>query len=158
MAQFAWTSLCYAKLLQLCLTLWDPMGYCLPGSAVHGILQTTVLELVAMFFSRGSSWTRYQTHVSCISCSGRQILYHWAMWEAPNIQIVVDLKKKEKKEHWKIVSMHPSMECLSNSLRWGPSWLNKSGITAGRDHPSTSPTLQHIKLNSYLSSWPSACQ
>ena len=30
-------------------------------------------------FSRGSSWPRDQTHVSCI---GRQILYHWATREA----------------------------------------------------------------------------
>ena len=31
----------------------------------------------------GSSWPRDQTHVSCISFIGRQILYHWATWEAP---------------------------------------------------------------------------
>ena len=24
----------------------------------------------------------FQTHVSCVSCIGRQILYHWATWEA----------------------------------------------------------------------------
>ena len=30
-------------------------------------------------FSRGSSWPRNQSHVSCI---GRQIIYHWATWEA----------------------------------------------------------------------------
>ena len=28
---------------------------------------------------RGSSWPRDRTHISCI---GRQILYHWATWEA----------------------------------------------------------------------------
>ena len=32
--------------------------------------------------SRGSSWLRDQTHVSCVFCTGRQILYHWATWEA----------------------------------------------------------------------------
>ena len=26
---------------------------------------------------------RDQTQVSCVSCIGRQILYHWATWEAP---------------------------------------------------------------------------
>ena len=41
---------------QLCLTLCDPMGYSLPGSSVHGILQTRMLEWVAMLSSRGSSW------------------------------------------------------------------------------------------------------
>ena len=34
-----------------------------------------VLEWVAYPFSRGSSWLRNRTHVSCI---GRQILSHWA--------------------------------------------------------------------------------
>ena len=47
-----------AKLLQLCLTLCDPMNYSLPGSPVHGILQAGVLEWVFMPFSRGSSQPR----------------------------------------------------------------------------------------------------
>ena len=43
-----------------------------PGSSVHGILQARVLECVAIPFSRGSSQTRDQTHVSFL---GREILY-----------------------------------------------------------------------------------
>ena len=43
--------LCYAKLLQLCPTLCDPMNYSPPGSSVHGILQARILEWVAMPFS-----------------------------------------------------------------------------------------------------------
>ena len=39
-----------AKLLQLCLTLCDPMDYNIPGSSVHGILQARILEWVAMPF------------------------------------------------------------------------------------------------------------
>ena len=38
---------------QSCLTLCNPMDYSLPGSSVHGILQTTILEWVAIPFSRG---------------------------------------------------------------------------------------------------------
>jgi len=34
---------------------------------------------VAISFSRVSSWSRDQTRVSC---TGGQILYHWATWEA----------------------------------------------------------------------------
>ena len=37
-----------------------------------------ILEWVAISFSRGSSWPRDQTSVSCI---GRRMLYHWATWE-----------------------------------------------------------------------------
>ena len=44
-----------AKSLQLCLTLYDPMGCSMPGSSVHGILQARILEWVVMPFSRGSS-------------------------------------------------------------------------------------------------------
>ena len=51
-----------------------------PGSSVHGISQARILEWVATSFSRGSSWLRDQTHVSCI---GRRIPYPWVTWEAP---------------------------------------------------------------------------
>ena len=51
-----------------CMTLCEPMDYNLPGSSVHGILQSRILNWVAMFFSSGSSWPRNQTFISCISC------------------------------------------------------------------------------------------
>ena len=56
-----------AKLLQLCLTLCDPMDYTPPGSSVHGILQARILEWVAMPSSRGSSQTRDQNLLSLTS-------------------------------------------------------------------------------------------
>ena len=31
---------------------------------------------------QGSSRPRDETPISCVSCTGRQILYHWATWEA----------------------------------------------------------------------------
>ena len=40
-----------------------------------------ILEWVAIYSSRGSSWHRNWTCISCISCIGRQILYCWATWE-----------------------------------------------------------------------------
>ena len=54
---------------QLCLTLYYPMDSSPPGSHVHGIFQARILESVAISSSRGSSWPRYWTHVSCISCT-----------------------------------------------------------------------------------------
>ena len=68
---------------QSCLTLCDPMNHSLPGSSVHGIFQTRILEWVAVSFSRESSWLRDWTLISYVSCIGRQNLYHWATWEAP---------------------------------------------------------------------------
>ena len=49
------------KASQLCLILCDPMVY-----AVHGILQATKLNWVAIPFSRGSSKLRDLAPVSCI--------------------------------------------------------------------------------------------
>ena len=37
------------------------------GSSVHGILQKRILKWVAIPFSRGYSWLRDQTWVSCIA-------------------------------------------------------------------------------------------
>ena len=54
----------------------DPIHCSLPGSSVHGILQTRRLEWVAMPSSRGSSPPRERTHVSWVSCVGRRIVYH----------------------------------------------------------------------------------
>ena len=65
-----------AKSLQSCLTLWDSTDYSPPGSSVHGILQARTLQWVSMPSSRGSSQPRDQTHISDVSCIGRQVLYH----------------------------------------------------------------------------------
>ena len=56
-----------AQSLQLCLILCDSMHCSPPGSSVHGSLQARILEWVAIPSSRGSSWARDRTHVSCIS-------------------------------------------------------------------------------------------
>ena len=45
-------------------TLCDPMGCTPPGSSDHGILQTRILEWVAMPSSRASSQTWDQTHIT----------------------------------------------------------------------------------------------
>ena len=47
------------EVVQSCLTLWDLRGF-----SIHGIFQVRVLEWVAIFFSRGSSWPREWTLVS----------------------------------------------------------------------------------------------
>ena len=70
---------------QWCPTLCDPMGCSPSGCFVHGISQARILEWVAISRSRGSSWPRDPTLISCVSCIGRQILYPWATWEAPII-------------------------------------------------------------------------
>ena len=87
------SSVCFMQILimlciaQSCPILFcDPMDYCPPGSSVHGIFQARILEWVAISFSRGSLWPRYQT---CVSCIGRQILYHWATTEAQYLSLIL---------------------------------------------------------------------
>ena len=55
------------------------MDYGPSGSPFCEISQARMLEWITILSSRGYSWPRDQTPVSCI---GRQILYHWATWEA----------------------------------------------------------------------------
>ena len=52
---------------QKCPTLWDLMDCSPPGFSVHGIFQARRLEWLAILFSRGSSWPRDWTWVSCIT-------------------------------------------------------------------------------------------
>ena len=55
-----------SEVAQSCLTLCDPMDWSLPRSSIRGIFQATVLEWVAIFFSRGSSRPSDWTWFSCI--------------------------------------------------------------------------------------------
>ena len=65
---------------QLCPTLCNSMDCSPPGSSVHGIFQARILEWVAIFSFKGSSWTRAWTLVSCISYIAGSV--HWAIREA----------------------------------------------------------------------------
>ena len=47
-----------SEVVQSCLTLCDPMDCSLPGFSIHGILQSRILEWVAISFSRRSSQPR----------------------------------------------------------------------------------------------------
>ena len=64
-------SLQFSSVAQSCPTLCNPMDCSPSGSSVCGILQTRILEWVAMPSSRGSSGPRDQTCISFISRIGR---------------------------------------------------------------------------------------
>ena len=51
---------------QSCPTLCESMDRSLPGSFVHGILQASILEWVAVPFSRGSSYPRIKPRSSAL--------------------------------------------------------------------------------------------
>ena len=71
-------NICVCSVIQSCLTPCDPMEYSPPASSVYGIFQARTLEWVAISSSRGSSWPRDRTRVSCI---GRRILHPRATGE-----------------------------------------------------------------------------
>ena len=67
------------KVIESCPTLCNPMDY-----TIHVILQTRILEWVAVPFSRGSSQSRDWTQVSCIA--GR-FFTSWATREAQKLVV-----------------------------------------------------------------------
>ena len=66
-----------------CLTLAIPWTVARQGSSVHRIFQARILKWVAISLSRGSSWPRDWTQVSCLADSllhCRRILY-WLSYQ-----------------------------------------------------------------------------
>ena len=102
-----------------CPTLYNPMD-CLPGSSVNGILQARILEWVAIPFSRGSSQSRDQTWVTCIT--GRFFTI-WATREtARTLEWVAILffRGSSKPRDWTQVS--------SNADRFFILWANREAL------------------------------
>ena len=79
-------------------SLCEPMDY-----TAHRILQARILEWVAFPFSRGSSWPRNQTRVSCIS-GGFSI--NWAIRKAP----------LSRESHYEMAGLSPPHRDLTKIL------------------------------------------
>ena len=78
-----WCTMSVGICTQSCWTHLRPIDCSPPGSSVHRILQARILEGVAIPFSRGSSRPRDRTCISCISCSGRWVLYQLSHQGSP---------------------------------------------------------------------------
>ena len=107
--------------------LCNPVGSSPPGSSVHGILQARILKWVTMPFSSGSFWPRDQTHVSCVSCIGRWIFYHWChlrgWWP--------DMKREDPISNCSLKSESESRSVMSDSLQ--PHGLYRPGNSPGQN-------------------------
>ena len=112
--------------IKSCLTLCGPTDWSLLGSSVHGIFQTRILEWVAISFSKGSSWPRDGTSISCMSFIGRQILYHWATWWRNFKEYHFRPWHPRVRESVKLSSFSPFS---SQMRRWGTkrSWPSQQG-------------------------------
>ena len=87
-------NLMWNKQIPIKLSLWKKVKllsrvwlFATPWTVAHqaplsmGILQARILEWVAIPSSRGSSWPRDQTLVSCISCTAGRLFTFWATGE-----------------------------------------------------------------------------
>ena len=132
-----------AKSLQSCLTLCDPTDSSLSGFSIHGILQARILEWVAMPSSRGCSWLRDWTHVSCdswVAGGCRQILYHWATWEA--VWYIVSAK-------YMLITSLPFWNCSQFVF----TWKHSHHISVAHDltHSLVIPILFHLNTFTFFS-------
>ena len=107
------------KWSQSCLTLFDPINCSLPGSSIRGIFQARVLQWGVISFSRGSTWPRDRTWVSCIV--GRRFTL-WATREALNhssfqfsSSVVSDTLRPHESQHARPPCPSPSPGVHSNS-------------------------------------------
>ena len=120
-------------------------NYSPTGSFVHGISQARILESVAISSSRESSQPRDQIHISCVSCIGRQILYHWATWEVMQIYAHTQMhlvaffwaSKYYEKWPWKMVQCVP--------------WLLPYGIQGG--FCFWRPTVVNMEHHPWSTEW-----
>ena len=84
--------------------------------------QARILEWVAIS-SKGSSQPRDQTWVHCVSCTDRQILYHWATQEA-HYMYITPRKKKGKLENKMNTVTNKLNQEMENSTKRIVSWQN----------------------------------
>ena len=113
---FSPASVCMSVRTHSCPTL-NPVDCRPPGSSVHGLLHTRIPEWVAIF-SRGSSWPRDQTCISCISSAPRGFF-----------QMPFRCHTKVLASEWGWFTIHPSPLMGANGFSF-------RSVGSKSDHPS----------------------
>ena len=134
---------CCANLLQLCLALCDPGDCSLPGSSVHGIFQARILEWVTVPSSRGSSWSRDQTHL-CLLC----LLYR----QVGSLPLV--LPGKPWHFHYFVFDMARMPGAGTNKLlEWFPEAWNQWWSTGNKVEMPWQSVKEEVKTLKEVSIW-----
>ena len=119
----------------------NPVNCSLSGSSVHGIFLASILEWIAIFYSRASFPPRDWTQVSCVFCIGKRIF----TTETPgkpisNLYTYTNLgNENEKKENWS--GKRSSLPCQTKSGEAKENNLYCSWVT---DRWAYSPWLLRI--------------
>ena len=137
--------LCYAKSLQSCPTLCDPIDGSPPGSPVPGILQARTLEWVAISFSNAWKWKVKVTLLSRV----RLLMTPWtAAYQAPPSM------EFSRQEYWsgvplpsppskaRILLLIRSSNVQLNACFWGPAFTRYKEGPIGDSH---SHILKHLE-------------
>ena len=105
-----------------CLTLCEPMDCSLQGSSVHGISQARILEWVAIPFSRGSSWPKDWTWVSCIAGGFFTELPGKPIYTISSVQfsrsVVSDSFRPHESQHTRPPVHHQLPEFTETHVHW----------------------------------------
>ena len=118
---------------QSCPTLCNSMDCSPSGSSVHGILQERVLEWVAIPFSRGSSWPRDWTWISCIagrffnrvSHQQRRHIQSLTILRCWKLFLIVFLLLYYTTQWWKVWIPRMSHEWLNWTISIVPGYFSK---------------------------------
>ena len=126
-----WTKSPSCVCAPLCPTLCNPMDCSPPGFSIHGISQARTLEWVVISLSRRSSQLRDWTWVSCV---GRQVVYHWATWEASISTIYLSI-------FFHILFLHKLQQDIEYSSLWKRSESESLSVVSDslRPHGPYSP-------------------
>ena len=133
--------------------------------SVHSIFQARILQCVAIFSSKESFWLRART---CISCTGRWILYCWVTWADPPLHVIPGSEENRLnsvKNHNKYPTLQFNCSVVSNSLQphgllhtMPPCLSPTPGVYSNSCpsnwwcHPTISPSV--ISYSSCLQSFP----
>ena len=114
-------TLCYAKSLQSCPTLCDPVDGSPPGSPVPGILQARTLEWVAVSFSNAGKWKVKVKSLSRV----RLLATPWtAAYQAPRSMGF------SRQEYWSGVPL-PSPTNTLTTIKYVSNWMTRKTKTNG---------------------------
>ena len=140
-----------------CPTPCDSMDCSPQDSSIQGISQARILEQIAIFFSRGSSQTRDQT---CVSCISKQILYLWATREALSARAGDAASIPGSRRSLGIGNGNPlQCSCLENSTERGAWWATVHEVAKSQTQLSNwacTHVCVHTHIHTHTHIWP--CQ